>query len=250
MAAASRCLGGPARRLRRHPERGRILRRPLRRTNGAFSGFVAATARPLRRLLGDRAGRARLPRPDALRSLLPRPDRPRLHHRQPRPRARDEPAARPRPALRRATACGPPLYAYQYRHRRPDRALPDADRLLLLPQPGRSPDPGNRSRAAGGAALEAVAAGDRPRDRRPPAGRRHEPRRHPARDRHAATAAGLRADVGLGPGGELREPGRPRPHGAAAAGLHAAGRVRRECSSARASSSVRSGATCSTRPTW
>ena len=61
----------------------------LRRPSARSSGFS---------LTG--AGLARLPRSDALGPLLPRPVRPRLHHRQSRPRAGDEPAVRSRRALR------------------------------------------------------------------------------------------------------------------------------------------------------
>ena len=68
--------------------------------NGAFAGFAALTAGPLQAHDVHRAGLARLPRPDAVRPLLPRAERPRLHHRQSRSRAGDEPAVRPRRALR------------------------------------------------------------------------------------------------------------------------------------------------------
>ena len=57
--------------------------------NAAFSGFASATAGVVRRVLGHRAGGARVPRSHAVRPLLPRPHRPRLHHRQPRPGAGD-----------------------------------------------------------------------------------------------------------------------------------------------------------------
>ena len=80
------------------------------------------------------AGRARLPRSRAVGSLLSRTDGTRLHHRQSRPRSRDEPAVRPRAALHGARLPHRRVLL-PLPHRRPDRALLDRHRLLLLPQP-------------------------------------------------------------------------------------------------------------------
>ena len=82
--------------------------------NGAGSGYASATARQLRRLQPDRAGRARLPRSGAVRSLLPRTDRARLHHRQSRSRSRDQPAVRPRRCATSAPRFRVAAFYYHY----------------------------------------------------------------------------------------------------------------------------------------
>ena len=77
-------------------------------SNGDFSGFAALGAGPFRGVTLTAPGVARLPRSGAVRPLLPRPDRARLHHRQPRPRARDQPPVRRRGPLGTGPGCAPP----------------------------------------------------------------------------------------------------------------------------------------------
>ena len=110
---AGPAVGRPPRRLRHDREHRRLLRRPST-DNGAFSGFAAApsgrspaSASPGRSSRGFRD-------PTLSDRYLPRPVRPRLHHRQSGSRAGDEPAVRPRRALRdRPTQLA--VYFYNYR---------------------------------------------------------------------------------------------------------------------------------------
>ena len=91
--------GRRPRRPRQQQEHRRLLRRSvdLEWRRGRLR-VGERRAVPQHRVHG--AGVARLPRPDALRSLLPRPERPWLHHRQSRSRSGDEPAVRLRRPLR------------------------------------------------------------------------------------------------------------------------------------------------------
>ena len=117
--------------------------------NGAGVGLLSRHRRQLRRLQRHRPGGARLPRPDAVGSLLPRPDRPRVHHRQSGSRAR-KPACRCDLAAALYGAALPRRrLLLPLPHRRPDRALLDGHRFLLLPQPRRGPHPRLRGRGAG-----------------------------------------------------------------------------------------------------
>ena len=95
LASVLSLAGGRARRLRHHREPGRLLRRSVDRQRRRLR-LRGPHGRQLRRLQLTAAGGARLPRPDAVGPLLPRPHRPRLHHRQPRSRAGDQPAVRRR----------------------------------------------------------------------------------------------------------------------------------------------------------
>ena len=125
--------------------------------NAAFSGFASATVGSFGGFSATAPGRARVPRPHAVGPLLPRADRPRLHHRQSRPGAGDQPAVRRRAALRGRRAGAWPSYALPLSLRRPRRAVPDRDRLLLLPEPRpgaypRERRPSCRRRCPGGSA--------------------------------------------------------------------------------------------------
>ena len=92
-------------------------------SNGAASGYGAVTVadQPLQ---PDRPGQPRLQGSGALRSLFPRSVRARLHHRQSRSRARNEPAVRRRDSLHRSKLARR-LLRVQLSHRRLDRTVPD-----------------------------------------------------------------------------------------------------------------------------
>ncbi len=137
----------------------RLLRRPLGEPRRRRRASLSLTASSAHRPVVHRAGGARLPRPGAVGSLLPRAVGARLHHRQSRPRSRDEPAVRRRRALHVAPGAGGGL-RLPLPHRRSDRALPDDHRQLLLPQS--RPGPAARRRG-GGAGRSAVAADARGR---------------------------------------------------------------------------------------
>ena len=193
------------------------------------SGFVALTAASVQRPHPHGAGGARLPRSDAVGPLLPRSVGPRLHHRQPRPRAGDEPAVRRRRALHRRARVRAGGLRLPLPHRRPDRALPDADRLLLLPQPRPRADARLRGRDADRSAVAADRSSAASRSARGRAlDRRRLPRRHHHRDRIAAGAeADRRARLRSGAGGVVRRGRSPRPDRARRPRLHPGGRRRR-----------------------
>ncbi len=115
-------------------------------SDSAVTGHLALTAGPFGALDDHAAGGARLPFADAFRPLLPRPLGPRLRHRQPVARARDEPPGGPLDALRPRPPRPRPL-RLPLPHRRPHRALPGR-RQLLLPQPRRGDDRGVGGRGA------------------------------------------------------------------------------------------------------
>ena len=141
--------------------------------NGGGSGYAAATAGSFGGLQPTVQVARGFRDPDALGPLLSRPDRARLHHRQSRSRSRNQPAVRPRRALHRA-ALPPGGVLLPVPHQRPDRALSDDHRFLLLPQPRhgahsrvRGRRPGRRSAPASSLELAAqVAEGPRARRRR------------------------------------------------------------------------------------
>ena len=126
----------------------------------------------------DGAGVARLPRPDAVGSVLPRAERPRLHHRQSRPRARNQPAG----GFRRALLEGPVSAAGVHLllpDQQPRRAVLAGDGLLRVPQSRARRNQGLRgwklqADLGHGFSLRSPAQVGRGKLR----GRRHQPGRH------------------------------------------------------------------------
>ena len=200
-----------ARRCRGLEELRRLFRRSLG-DQGRRLGVRGAHRRQLPRPDVHRAGGPRLSRSGAVGSLLPRPVGPRLHHRQPRPRVRDQPAVRRQRALHLASATGGGL-RLPVPDRRSDRALSDDHRQLLLPQPRPGPPARRRGGGAGRPAVAAHARRRVPGRARPRARSAGRPRRHHHRDGFATGAATDRLPrLRPGPRRLVRRGRSPRPH--------------------------------------